>query len=172
MSSGKDQADSGLAVPVEASHLADPATTTGVAFLILAVFFAGFWLGVAAMVAIRDQERGSAVLPVRCRARRGGPRRRDFSPGLAAQVPITGHAAGYGMNGTVVAIVNAFFVIGILVGIIATIAISVLRAERRDDPADLLDYEPRERPSLPWDDTGPNRRPRWPEDADNDFSGR
>jgi hypothetical protein len=41
-----------LAVPVVASHLANPTTTTGVAYLILAVFFVGFWLGVVAMVAI------------------------------------------------------------------------------------------------------------------------
>ncbi len=41
-----------LAVPVVASYLANPTTTTGVAYLILAVFFAGVWLGVVAMVAI------------------------------------------------------------------------------------------------------------------------
>ena len=63
------------------------------------------------------------------------------------------------MNDTVVAIVSAFFVIGILVGIIIVVAI---RAERRREPADLLDYE--------WDDTGPDRHPRWPGEADNDFS--
>ena len=37
------------------------------------------------------------------------------------------------MNGTVVAIVSAFFVAGILVGIIAVVAVSVLRADRRGD---------------------------------------
>ena len=76
------------------------------------------------------------------------------------------------MNDTVVAIVSAFFVIGILVGIIAVIAMSVLRAERRGYPGDLGDYEPRERPGLPWDDTGPDRHPRWPGDDDSDFRGR
>ena len=79
------------------------------------------------------------------------------------------------MNDTVVAIVSAFFVIGILVGIIAVVAMSVLRAGRRGGPGDLLDYEPlepREPPGYPWDDTGPDRHPRWPGDADNDFSDR
>ena len=76
------------------------------------------------------------------------------------------------MNDTVVAIVSAFFVIGILVGIIIVIAMSVLRAERRGYPGDLGDYETRERPGLPWDDAGPDRHPRWPGDDDGDFRGR
>jgi MFS superfamily sulfate permease-like transporter len=79
------------------------------------------------------------------------------------------------MNDTVVATVSAFFVIGILVGIIIVVAMSVLRAERRRDPADLLDDESRgsrEPPGLAWDDTGRNGRSRWPGDADNDFSDR
>jgi len=79
------------------------------------------------------------------------------------------------MNDTVVAIVSAFFVIGILVGIVTVIAMSVLRAERRGDPGDLLDFgsrEPREPPGLPWDDTGRDRHPRWPGDDDGDFRGR
>jgi hypothetical protein len=76
------------------------------------------------------------------------------------------------MNDTVVAIVSAFFVIGILVGIIIVVAMSVLRAERRGDPGDLLDYEPREPPGLAWDDTGRNGRSRWPGEAGNDFSDR
>jgi hypothetical protein len=65
------------------------------------------------------------------------------------------------MSDTVVAIVSAFFVIGILVGIIIVVAI---RAERRRDPGDLLDDE--------WDDTGPDRHPRWPGDSESDFSDR
>jgi hypothetical protein len=76
------------------------------------------------------------------------------------------------MNDTVVAIVSAFFVIGILVGIIIVVAMSVLRADRRRDPGDLLDDESREPPGLGWDDTGRNGRSRWPGNADNDFSGR
>jgi hypothetical protein len=79
------------------------------------------------------------------------------------------------MNDTVVAIVSVFFVIGILVGIIIVVAMSVLRAERRGDPGDLLDYESRgsrEPHGLAWDDTGRNGRTRWPGEADNDFSDR
>ncbi len=75
------------------------------------------------------------------------------------------------MSDTVVAIVSAFFVLGILVGIIAVVAMSVLRAERHAAPEDPPDYEargPGEPPGLPWDD----RHPRWPGDAGNDFSGR
>ena len=77
------------------------------------------------------------------------------------------------MNDTVVAIVSAFFVIGIVVGIIAVVALSVLRADRRGGPGDPLDHEPRgsggKRPDPRWDD---DDQPRWPEGADNDFSGR
>jgi hypothetical protein len=79
------------------------------------------------------------------------------------------------MNDTVVAIVSAFFVIGILVGVIIVVAMSVLRAERRGVPGDPPDFGspgPGEPPGLPWDDTGRNGRSRWPGDADNDFSGR
>lgn len=78
------------------------------------------------------------------------------------------------MSDTIVAIVSAFFVIGILVGIIAVIAMSVLRAGRRgrpEDPDELPDYEPGE-PDYPRDDTGPDGRPRWPGDDDADFRGR
>ncbi len=57
------------------------------------------------------------------------------------------------VNDTVVAIVSAFFVMGIVVGIIAVAALPVLRAGRRRDHGD------------------PGGRPRWPGDGDNDFSG-
>jgi hypothetical protein len=78
------------------------------------------------------------------------------------------------MNDTVVAILSAFFVIGIVVGIIAVIALSVLRAEGRGhqgDQAEPLD-DSDQSPGSGWDapDSGPDRR--WPGDADNDFSGR
>jgi len=69
------------------------------------------------------------------------------------------------MSDSVVAIVSAFFIIGITVGVIAVIALSVLRAERRrgpgdhDAPDDPLGY-------------GPGDHPRWPGDDDTDFSGR
>jgi hypothetical protein len=82
------------------------------------------------------------------------------------------------MNDTVVAIVSAFFVIGILVGIIAVVAMSVLRADRRGvpgDPEGPLDYEargPGEPPEYPWADTGPDSHSRWPGNDDTDFSDR
>lgn len=83
------------------------------------------------------------------------------------------------MNDTVVAIVSAFFIIGIAAGIIAVVAMSVLRAERRghrDDYADLVDDDPYG-PSQPphgsgWDDTTPDGHPRWPGESDTDFRGR
>jgi hypothetical protein len=71
------------------------------------------------------------------------------------------------MNDTVVAIVSAFFLIGIIFGVIAVIGMSVLRADRRGDPRG-----PGEPPELNWDDTMPDDHPRWPGSVDNDFSGR
>jgi len=80
------------------------------------------------------------------------------------------------MNDTVVAIVSAFFVIGILVGFITVIAMSVLRADRRRNPGDPLDYGPRDRGGHSagpgWDDDGPDDQPRWPGGVDGDFSDR
>ena len=83
------------------------------------------------------------------------------------------------MNDTVVAIVSAFFLIGITVGIVAVVAVSVLRADRRGDQgdyADPYDHDPY-RPGAPpsgagRDDTAPDGHPRWPGDADNHFHGR
>jgi hypothetical protein len=73
------------------------------------------------------------------------------------------------MNDSVVGIVSAFFIIGIAVGIIAVVAMSVLRADRRE----RLDHEPGEQPSHPrWDDAGPDDHPRWPGSGDTYFSGR
>jgi hypothetical protein len=79
------------------------------------------------------------------------------------------------MNDTVVAIVSAFFIIGIAAGIIAVVAMSVLRAERRrnrdDDYSDS--YGPDEPPhGSGWDDTRPDGHPRWPGESDTDFRGR
>jgi hypothetical protein len=79
------------------------------------------------------------------------------------------------MNDTVVAIVSAFFIIGIAAGIIAVVAMSVLRAERRghrdDDYADS--YGPDEPPQgSGWDDTTPDGHPRWPGESDTEFRGR
>ena len=87
------------------------------------------------------------------------------------------------MNDTVVAIVSAFFIIGIAVGIIAVVAMSVLRPERRGDQGDYAGpyddddpYGPGEPPPVRADsgrdDTRPGGHPRWPGDADTDFSGR
>ena len=76
------------------------------------------------------------------------------------------------MNNTVVAIVSAFFIIGILVGVIVVVAASVLRADRRGDPGDPLDFEPGEPPGRPRGGVASGGRSRWPGDADNDFSGR
>ena len=81
------------------------------------------------------------------------------------------------MNDSVIAIVSAFFIIGITVGIIAVVAISALRAGRRGDPGDPGDppeYGPRrpggEPPKAGWDDAGPDDHPNWPGDVDNDFT--
>jgi hypothetical protein len=78
------------------------------------------------------------------------------------------------MNGSVVAIVSAFFIIGITVGIIAVIALSVLRADRLGVPDDPPEYGPRGPGHHPrdhgWDNAGPDGHLRWPGDVDNDFS--
>jgi len=89
------------------------------------------------------------------------------------------------MNDTVVAIVSAFFIIGIAAGIIAVVAMSVFRAERRghrdddraerrgrrdDDYADS--YGPDEQQGSSWDDTTPHGHPRWPGESDTEFRGR
>jgi hypothetical protein len=83
------------------------------------------------------------------------------------------------MNDTVVAIVSAFFIIGITVGIIAVVAMSVLRADRRGDQGDYADshdddpYRPGEPQSGSGrDDTRSGGHPRWPGNDDTDFSGR
>jgi hypothetical protein len=82
------------------------------------------------------------------------------------------------MSDTIVAIVSAFFVIGILVGVVTVIAAAVLRGDRRGragsgDPADYEPSGPEEPPpGLLWDDTRPDDRPSWPGEAGTDFSGR
>jgi NADH:ubiquinone oxidoreductase subunit 3 (subunit A) len=78
------------------------------------------------------------------------------------------------MNDTVVAIVSAFFIIGIAVGIIVVVALSVLRTDRRGDQGDHADpYGPGEPTSGSGrDDTRPDGHSRWPGDADTDFRGR
>ncbi len=85
------------------------------------------------------------------------------------------------MNDTVVAIVSAFFVIGILFGIVAVLAMSVLRAERRGHRGHPRNYQPRRRGDQPpdgrwpdprWDEDDPGDHSRWPEGSDSDFRGR
>ena len=83
------------------------------------------------------------------------------------------------MNDTVAAIVGAFFIIGIAAGIIAVVAMSVLRAERRGHRGDYADhvdddpYGPGEPPQgSGWDDTTSDGHPRWPGESDTDFRGR
>ncbi len=80
------------------------------------------------------------------------------------------------MIDSVVAIVSAFFVMGITVGIIAVLAMAALRADRRGHPGSPLEYGPGgldEPPPDPgWDDAGSDDHPRWPGDTDNDFIGR
>ncbi|HTQ93741.1 MAG TPA: hypothetical protein VMK84_30025 [Streptosporangiaceae bacterium] len=76
------------------------------------------------------------------------------------------------MNDSVVAIVIAFFVIGMLGGVIAVIALSAVRAHRRGRPGARPEYRPGE-PSEPgWEVSAPAGRPRWPGDMDNDLSSR
>jgi hypothetical protein len=66
------------------------------------------------------------------------------------------------MNDTMVAIVSAFFIIGITVGVIAVVAVSVLRPNRRGDRGDYADsidddtYGPGEPSGSGWDDTKPD----------------
>jgi hypothetical protein len=78
------------------------------------------------------------------------------------------------MNDTVVAILSAFFVIGIVVGIIAVIALSVLRAEGRGSQGDHAEPfdDSNQPPGSGWDDPDSDPQQRWPGDDDNDFSGR
>jgi hypothetical protein len=75
------------------------------------------------------------------------------------------------MNDSVVAIVSAFFLIGIVVGIITVVAISVLRAGPPARPDELTGPEGPP-PDAGRDDAGSCGRPYWPGDVDNDFSAR
>jgi hypothetical protein len=86
------------------------------------------------------------------------------------------------MSDTVVSIVGAFFVIGILVGIVVVVAASAFRADRRGrqgDPEDPVTGPPPGSgeptgpyPDWDWDDPDPGHQSRWPDDTDSDFSGR
>lgn len=81
------------------------------------------------------------------------------------------------MDDSVVVIVSAFFIIGITAGIIAVIALSVLRAHRPADDGyrrDLPGYGPRgtgrQRPDPGFEDDATADDSHWPSDADSDFS--
>lgn len=78
------------------------------------------------------------------------------------------------MNDAIVAIVSAFFIIGIAVGIIAVVAMSVLRAERRGGQGDHGEpFDDSDEPPGPGrDDLDSGQHHRWPADTDNDFSSR
>ena len=94
----------------------------------------------------------------------------------------TSRAAGDSDDDSVVAIVGAFFLMGITVGIIAVVAMSAVRADRayranRPSPAGQFKRPAGVRASGPvgaarpdWDDAGPDDHPHWPGDSDNDFS--
>lgn len=78
------------------------------------------------------------------------------------------------MSDTVIAIVSAFFIIGITVGIIAVVAMSALRTERRGDQGgNAGPFDDSDAPADPdWDDPDSGQHRRWPVDTGNDFSGR
>jgi hypothetical protein len=66
------------------------------------------------------------------------------------------------MSDTVVAVVSIFFIIGITVGIVVVVALSVLRPSQRGWPGRRLEYGPPDRPDPDWDEGGPDEHPRWP----------
>ncbi len=82
------------------------------------------------------------------------------------------------MNDSVVAIVSAFFIIGITVGIIAVVAMSALRRGRPERceiqavrRSTGLAGPAEQPPDSGWDDAGPDDHSSWPGHTDNDFSG-
>jgi hypothetical protein len=81
---------------------------------------------------------------------------------------------GVAMNDSVVAIVSAFFIMGITVGIVAVVALSVLRADRLGVPGDPHKYGPHapgdQPPHTGWRNAGADGHPRWPGDVDNDVN--
>jgi hypothetical protein len=84
------------------------------------------------------------------------------------------------MSDAVLAIVGAFFVIGILVGIVVVVAASAFRADRlggQDGPEGPVTGQPPgfgEPVGLDpyWDDDSPDEQSGWPGDTGSDFSGR
>ena len=80
------------------------------------------------------------------------------------------------MNDSVVAIVSAFFVIGITVGIITVFAMSALRTDRQGRRGRPPKYGTAAFDELPpepsWDDADPDDQPRWPAKVDTPFPER
>ncbi len=83
------------------------------------------------------------------------------------------------MSGLLITIVGVFFTVGITVGVITIIALSALRAGRRGQPRYGPEQQPGYAASRPGElpaEPGPDgtvlEEPRWPGDADNDFSSR
>lgn len=81
------------------------------------------------------------------------------------------------MNDSVVAVVSAFFIIGISVGVIAVIALSVVRGRRAGgrgsphDPGGLPEHDLAP-PEPGWRGSGDEDQPSWPGDSGTDFRGR
>jgi hypothetical protein len=77
------------------------------------------------------------------------------------------------MNDSVVAIVSAFFVIGITVGVITVLAMSALRTDRQGRRGRPPKYGTAAFDELPpepsWDDADPDDQPRWPAEVDTHF---
>ena len=148
-------------------------SAASVAYLILAVFLSGVTLGVVAMVSVAIQERGPAVLPLRRGTRRGGTRRQTADPLRRGGLSLPAARLVVVMNDSVVAIVSAFFVIGITVGIITVFAMSALRTDRQGHRGRPPKYGTGAFDELPpdpgWDDADPDDQPRWPAKVDTHF---
>jgi hypothetical protein len=88
------------------------------------------------------------------------------------------------MSGLLIAITVIFFAVGITFGVITTLALSAVRADRRARPDDGLQVEPQDEAehedgprSQPvagsgWDEDARDDRPRWPGGADTAFRDR
>jgi hypothetical protein len=88
------------------------------------------------------------------------------------------------MSGLLIAITVIFFAVGITFGVITTLAVSAVRADRRArpdygfqvEPQDEAEHEdgPRGQPvaGSGWDEDARDDRPRWPGAADTAFRDR
>lgn len=85
------------------------------------------------------------------------------------------------MSGLLIAITVIFFAVGITFGVITTLAVSAVRADRRARPDYGLRFEPQDeaghedgpggKPTAGsgWDEDARDDRPRWPGGADTAF---